>query len=88
MAPMGYVSDHSTTSDSRRDGRGFERLLADGRSPGPAKAADFGTFLVMVSAAFVDRNNAAVGDFALNVLELDGRVDHAEVVMQNLFHVP
>jgi len=44
--------------------------------------------LVMVMMfGFADRDDAAVGDFAFDVFELDGGVDHAEIMLQDFFHV-
>ena len=44
--------------------------------------------LVMVMMfRFADWDDAAVGDFAFHVFELDRGVNHAEVVLQNVFDV-
>src|SRR5437660_12618320 len=42
---------------------------------------------MVVMFGFAHGDDAAVGDFAFDVLELDGGVDHAKVVVQDLFHV-
>ena len=42
---------------------------------------------MMVMFRFADRDDAAVRDFALDVLELDGGVNHAKVVMKDFLHV-
>lgn len=42
---------------------------------------------MVVMFGFAHGNDTAVGDFAFDVLELNGSVDHAEVVVQDFFHV-
>jgi hypothetical protein len=42
---------------------------------------------MVVMFGFAHGDDAAVGDFAFDVLELDGGVDHAKVVLQDFFHV-
>ena len=41
----------------------------------------------MMVFGFAYRDDAAVSDFALDMLELDGGVNDVEVVLQNFFHI-
>ena len=41
----------------------------------------------LMAVLFLHRNDAAVGDFADGVFELNGRVADAEVVMQQILYV-
>ena len=41
-----------------------------------------------MAVLFLHRDYASVGDFADHVLELNGGMVNAEVVMQAIFHVP
>ena len=43
--------------------------------------------VVMMMFRFGYWNDAAVGDVAFNMLELDGGVDHAKVVLKDFLHV-
>jgi hypothetical protein len=60
-------------------------IFSNERAPCSAR---YPNLMVMVAVvAFPDGNDAAVGDLAFHMLELDGRVDHVEIVLQDLFHV-
>src|SRR5215469_5056520 len=90
MAPMGYVPGHSTGLVVGRSGRiSAAKNVKETQSWPRTSHFRLKRRLVMmvVILALANGNNAAVGDLALNVLKLDGGVDHAEVMVQHLFHV-
>jgi len=77
---------------SREDRRSFALLGRRGRLPLHVpwrirKPRDFRLVAVVMVLGFAHRHDAAVGDFAFHVLELDGGVGDAEAVVEDFFYI-